>query len=178
MRLLALIASLLLAGCWTGGAFYTPAESGPAIPPGDYHVSAPVAGTDGFVRVALQPDGTTLLTPLGTDGDQPDAGDATTIGFTPLGGRGGLFVAWVTAIEMQPLGSPLYGLLRQEGRTFRLVMPQCLGTEVLVRPFNAQVTGGPESVCGFADRAGLESALVEFAARGEDGPVVATLTPR
>jgi hypothetical protein len=160
---------LALAGCWTGDAFYTAAESRPALPAGDYATTSVTPEETGRVRVSIRRDSMTLITPIGADG-APDPGDSIVLGFAPLGGD--RFAAWLTDVDGRNLAGDTvpYGLLRRgEGGEFRLIVPACTGNEA-----GAAVIRDAETIiCHFATRAALEAAL---RALGEGGHVI-RLTP-
>jgi len=181
IRALALSLCLLLAGCWGGAGFYAATESRPAIAPGEYRMNAEAAGAaDALVRVSIRPDGTTLITPLGEEGNEPDDGDAITLGLTPLGTSNDRFVAWVTSIGGEGFrgGAQVYALLLRQPTGFRLLLPRCAETRSWVPSFGVSIPADADPVCEFPDRARLEAALTRFAESDEEGAVVATLTPR
>jgi len=180
-RALALALCLLLAACWGGERLYAAAESRPAIAPGDYRMNAEAAGAaDALVRVSLLPDGMTLITPLGEEGDEPDEGDAITLGFAPLGTSGDRFVVWVTSIGGEGFsgGAQIYALMLAERTGFRLLLPRCQETRSWLPSFGVSVTPEVDSLCQLPDRARLEAALTRFAESGREGAIVATLVPR
>lgn len=175
--LLAALALVLLGACWTGEAFYTPADARPAIPAGDYATTSLTPQDTGRVRVSHLADGMTLITPIGQDG-APDPGDAVQLGFAPLAGESGKFVAWLAEVDSHNLVSGVvpYGLLVQGADgAFRLAVPGCELTQEIARAAGAGITqDGETTSCRFTSRASLEAALRRLNA---DGDQVVVLTP-
>jgi len=179
MRWLAALLLPLLAGCWVGGAFYAALDSRAAIAPGDYRLTAPLTGaSDSPMRIAVLPDGLTRIVPMGGNWDQPDEGDATTVGFAPLPGVNGAFLVWLSAIDDRPLEGALYGVLTRDGGGYRIAFPFCSETSALARANGARVAEAGEPTCEFTSRAALEAALARFARETPPHANDARLTPR
>jgi hypothetical protein len=152
--LLAPVVALLLSGCWMGGDFFGPADARAIVPPGTYRAMGERSGEPITIRIAYRPDG---LVRVDEDGDR----EPLTLGFTPLGGRPGLFIFWLDGISGQ---DGAFGLLRPEpDGSFTAYAPACHRTAELVRSFGvAPEAAGGQVGCLFPSRATLEAALRRF----------------
>lgn len=157
--LLALLAALLLAGCWIGDDFYTAADLRQPIPPGTYRLSGP-------------PDGPGLPLTLriwnGEDGythsvfeERPE--DVGRVGFAPLDAEGRMFAAWAVREEGRPREPQAYVLFARKGNgSFAVLTPRCDGRGGY--PAGAEVRTIP-GACRFSTRPALEAALRGLAPR-------------
>ncbi|MGQ0659878.1 hypothetical protein [Sphingosinicella sp.] len=187
MRALLLCGLLLLAGCWTGGPFYQPADAVPAIPAGGYDFTfteGPNAPRqNGVVQVAIRPDGLTTITE-----QSPEPGVATVmvLGFAPLPDSRDRFVAWIVrALHYDRSGgrNAYAVLVREANGTFRLSVPACVPgptTEIAqaagATPFRRQEDDLFD--CRFPDHASLLAALRRFDADPPDIVEMLTFRPR
>ncbi|HEX8263768.1 MAG TPA: hypothetical protein VF547_12940 [Allosphingosinicella sp.] len=154
---------LVLTACWVGEPFYAAEEVRAPIAPGLYRTAGTESPSDrSRYRVSVRRDGYTSLAQL-------DAGETTTVGFAPLPGEAGVFVAWFQeSVEKgwEP-GTLPYGLLERRGREYRLSFPMCRETRALAEAAGAVFLPDPKTpLCRFADRKSLEAGLRRAAAEG------------
>jgi hypothetical protein len=153
--LVAVIAVLLLSGCWEGDDLYSAADARPAIPPGPYGLVSDDGEPPIAVRVSVLPSGMTRLTAGGETEDFPMA---------PLDAEGRMIVHWLEprGAETDADALELYLLIeRRPGGEYAFYMPRCEGEEAAIaRAAGAGVRlSSNVAVCRFPDRASLESAL-------------------
>ncbi|HZF94970.1 MAG TPA: hypothetical protein VEZ20_08870 [Allosphingosinicella sp.] len=155
-RLLALIPALVLAGCFTGGPFYTASDSRPPFPDGRYRMAGTAATGGSLAALTRRPDGMVEVRHIGSD-DPPSRA-----GFVPLDPQGRRFAVWA---EPQGRAASLlssgYGLLeRRPDGGWTLHAVHCDGIENLAAAAGAEVTRGElGSFCEFPNRESLERAL-------------------
>jgi hypothetical protein len=159
MRGLILLLLLLLAGCWVGGDFYTPADAVTAVPPGRYKMvgDEPVEPDEEVVRVSIGSDGMTRLSVVG---EEP-----MIIGFAPLDPQGRKFVGWTkVGDEGSPGRETIYALLVARSGDYVLDLPGCRGPDEAVAVAAGAVAGRPPELpfCRFASRSSLERALLNL----------------
>lgn len=183
MRRLALLAVLLLSGCWTGGPFYQPSDAVQPLAAGVYHASGidPVsrAPEEGPMRIWVGADG---LTRLGDSDVGEEADPALIGGFAPLGDGPDRFVMWITHWDGRDLTGERtgYGVLTREADgAWRLRIPGCTGAMTAMAE-GAEVARTEEgvTVCRFASRDQLVAALRRFLAAPPDNSYSLTLRPR
>jgi hypothetical protein len=153
-HLLALLPLLVLAGCFTGGPFYSSSDSRGPIPDGRYRLVG--AAIEQVVALSRRADGTVDVREVGSD-DEPNRA-----GFVPLDAQGRRYAVWAEPRrDPSPLFSSAYGLLerrRDGGWTFHLV--HCDGIEELAAAAGAEVEHGSlGAFCMFPSRDSLERAL-------------------
>ena len=155
-RLLAVLPALLLAGCFTGGPFYSASDSRPPLPDGRYRLGGAGATSDTVAALSRRPDGMVDVRHVGSD-DPPSR-----VGFVPLDTNGRRFAVWA---EPQRRAASLlssgYGLLeRRADGGWTLHAVHCDGIEALAAAAGAQVEHGPlGAFCNFPNRDSLERAL-------------------
>jgi hypothetical protein len=162
-RLVPLLA-LILPACWVGKPFYTQDELRAPIRPGLYRTVGTDSPSDhGGYRISVRPDGYTVIARL-------DGAETEVVGFVPLPGRDGLFIAW---FEKSPGGKweaddgMAYGLLERRGSEYVASFPMCSETRALAEALGGVFHADPKvPICGFADRASLEAGLRRVAAEG------------
>lgn len=157
VRCFAIVAALLLNGCWFGRNFYSAADARQAIAPGSYRAILDFPNEqDDLVEVSMLPDGSTRL-------DKPhEPEDSQTARFVPLDAGGRHFVVWALPRHPNPLlgDATVYGLLaRGYGGKWHLYVPFCHETARVARAAGARVHGGELDECGFPDRESLEAAF-------------------
>jgi hypothetical protein len=163
LRRLVPLLALMLSACWEGKPFYSRDELLAPIRPGLYRTIGTNSPSDhGVYRVSVRPDGYTLVARL-------DGAETQLVGFVPLPGRDGLFVAWFEELT-DKLGKDegtAYGLLERRGDEYVASFPMCSQTRALAEAAGAVFHADPKvPICGFADRASLETGLRRVAAEG------------
>jgi hypothetical protein len=147
---------LVLAGCFTGGPFYTASDSRPPFPDGRYRMAGTAATGGSLAALTRRPDGMVEVRHIGSD-DPPSRA-----GFVPLDPQGRRFAVWA---EPQGRAASLlssgYGLLeRRPDGGWTLHAVHCDGIENLAAAAGAEVTRGElGSFCEFPNRESLERAL-------------------
>lgn len=150
---------LLLAGCWVGADFYTPADAVTAVPPGRYKMVGddPAETDEQLVQISIGSDG---MTRLSADSEEP-----MIIGFAPLAPQGRKFVAWTKVGDEGSAGrETVYALLVARPGDYVLHVPGCRGADEAVALAAGAVAGRPPELpfCRFAGRSSLEQALLNL----------------
>jgi hypothetical protein len=182
-----LVASLLLAltGCWTGGPFFRASDAVPALPTGTYVASRTALpgerAQEGPGRIDIRADGMTTF----TDTEAAPNGDPVLVmGFTPLEGAEGRFLAWVVHWDNRDLSGDrsAYGILSPDADgTYRLQLPGCTGPMAAqARAAGASASRNADglAICTFPDRASLVTALRAFVAAPPPEVLTLTFRPR
>jgi hypothetical protein len=149
-----LLLPLLLAGCWTGDAFYEPGDLRQPIAAGLYEVRTASDPSRATLRVDIVADGRMRVT--ASDGSSPGL-----LGIAALDPGRHRVTTWEDdGSDASPHGRYRYGLLEQEpDGDFLLIFPMCDPAAgriagVIVETFRI---GG--AICRFRDRSSLEAAL-------------------
>jgi hypothetical protein len=160
LRLCALLPALLLAACWSGKPFYSKADLRSPIAPGLYKaIEADSSGEQDRYRVSIRGDGYTIVAKNG--------GEPGPVGFAPLPGRDGTFVAWPEEEERGKDEGVSYGLLERRGSEYRLSFPVCSETRAIAEAAGGTFGADPKvPMCYFRTRASLEAGLRRVAAEG------------
>lgn len=183
--LIAALAVLTLSGCWTGGPFFQATDAVPALPAGDYLasytplLSEPQDEAPG--RIEVRAEGMTTF----TGADAVPAGEPVLVmGFTPLEGVDGHFLAWIVRWDNRDLSGDrsAYGVLnRGADGVYRLRLPGCTDPmEAQAQAAGASVSrnGDGLAICTFRDRASLVAALRAFVAAPPPDVLTLNFRPR
>jgi len=154
--LLLLLAAFALSGCWIGTDFYDGVRPQHLIPAGDYMLHDKGARQMLRIRVETLAGGTTRVTNLSAEEDE----EQLTVGFFPLPGAPGRFVAQVTeAAKPAPRDRIVYSVIgRRHDGSFEVAVPRCGEPGAAAEANQAEVIDrdGPVPLCAFRSRAALE----------------------
>ena len=171
IRLAVVLLPLLLNACWLGKPFYAASELSAPISPGHYEMHDPDSTGRRQLSVSVRYDGYTSF--------KEASRDEYFIGFAPLPGVNGRFVALVE-LDKESDGKLLwYGLFEKRGSEYLLTLPMCEETRSLAESVGAKFQADPKvPICYFPDRSSLEAGLKRVATEGRAKPVRIVPTAR
>jgi hypothetical protein len=167
MRLLVLTALVLsLSGCWSGNSFYTASESVAAIPAGKYEVydiRGPRSKNDEDsygerIKISYNADGTANV-------EGAEGGDSSNSILVKLGDQPDLYVVQANlGAPLPKIGSSLYALVHVVPNGYQIAVPRCDQKRAAI--WDRAIVSGllvGKPFCKFSNRAGLETALLDYA---------------
>lgn len=169
--ILAIVAPLMLGGCWLGPDFYAGEPSIEAIPAGKYKpVEVFALFPEDEERLANEPVGSRIQISYDGRGNivvkgNEDFGDASNVRLVALGSRPGIYIVQVDPGDgAVAVNTFVYGLVTLTTSGYRLSMPPCNGARRLT-PGSPIVVKGLlfKPRCSFRDRASFEVAMRDFA---------------